>query len=1099
MASRIQIRRDTAANWTSANPSLLAGELCYETDSGRMKIGTGANWSSTDYFVYEDTKLAELLDVTITGAAAGDFLRYNNSSSVWYNDAVNLATDTIGDYVESLVAGTGLTITNNSGEGSTPTLAIGQAVGTSASVTFAQVTLGNEPSASNHAVTKQYVDAVSAGINWHLSAKLATATILPFAPNYSNGTSGVGATLTSTENGRLSIDGVNATTGDRVLVKNQSSALQNGIYVVTAQGSASAVYVLTRTVDFDGSVDDYIVRGDALYVGSGSVNGNQGFIVNSVGTYGENLAHVVGTDDITFTQFTGTSNIIAGTGVTKTGNTLSIGQDVATSASVTFARVYGEFTGNADTATTLATPRNIQLAGAVTGTVPFNGSASVEILTTMNSTLGSLTDVSASAPGENAFLKWVNTGWEPDVINLGTDTTGNYMVDLTQGTGVTITHTPGEGSNATIAIGQDVGTSASVTFGQVTAPLIGNASTATTLQTSRNIAGQAFNGSADISIAPTDLTGVTATASEINVLDGITSSTAELNILDGVTASTAELNILDGATLSTTELNYVDGVTSAIQTQIDSKAPSASPTFTGVVTLPDNTVALGTKTTGDYVASLVAGTGVTLTNNSGETATPTVAIGQAVGTSASVTFSNITATGVVTLAADPASALQAATKQYVDNIVSGINFHEAVVGATTGNLAGTYNNGTSGIGATITKASNGSIGTIDGATVVVGSRILLKSQTDSKQNGIYTITAVGSVSAPWVVTRATDADNSLSGEMTNGDFCFVMGGNTNAGYGFVNNSPTNPIVIGTDNITYSAFNAAQTITAGTGLDLTSNVMSLNATLDNLSNVTAPSPTDGHFLKYVSASTAWIPASIPTINALDDIGNVSASAPVDNSPLTWSTSASAWVANSQSLTLGEPGTTDYLTISPSGISSTTSAGENFTVSPSSVIATNGTGGPYFNLNVNNVTFSNGTDQFMIDPYWGTSGQVLAFTPGGGSGGTWGPTTLTLNNIADVSTNARTASYTLVLTDKNKIVEMGVGSANTLTVPLNSSVAFPVGSQINILQTGSGQTTITATGGVTINATPGLKMRAQWSYATLVKRAENTWVLVGDISA
>jgi hypothetical protein len=306
-------------------------------------------------------------------------------------------------------------------------------------------------------------------------------------------------------------------------------------------------------------------------------------------------------------------------------------------------------------------------------------------------------------------------------------------------------------------------------------------------------------------------------------------------------------------------------------------------------------VALGTKTTGDYVASLIAGTGVTLTNNSGETATPTVAIGQAVGTTSNVQFANITATGTVTLAADPSSALQAVTKQYVDNVASGINFHASVVAATTGNLAGTYNNGTSGIGATLTKATNGSIGTIDGASVVVGSRILVKSQTDLKENGIYTITAVGSVSAPWVITRATDADNSVSGEMASGDFCFVMSGNTNAGYGFINNSPTNPIVIGTDNVTYTAFNAAQTITAGTGLDLTSNVMSIDATLDNLSDVSASAPTDGHFLKYVSASSAWVAASVPTINALDDIGNVSASAPSSGQFLKWN--GTAWVADS----------------------------------------------------------------------------------------------------------------------------------------------------------------------------------------------------------
>jgi hypothetical protein len=182
-------------------------------------------------------------------------------------------------------------------------------------------------------------------------------------------------------------------------------------------------------------------------------------------------------------------------------------------------------------------------------------------------------------------------------------------------------------------------------------------------------------------------------------------------------------------------------------------------------------------------------------------------------------------------------------------------------------------------------------------------------------------------------------------------------------------------------------------------------VSLNATLDNLSNVTAPAPADGNFLKYVSASSAWIPAAIPTINALDDIGDVSASAPVDDSPLVWSSSASAWVANSEELTLGEPGTTDFLTINAtSGLQNSTSTGEVFSVGPTGLVATDGTGGPFVNLNANNVTFSNGSDSFMIDPYWGTSGQVLAFTPGFGSGGTWGPTTPTLDFLSDVSASA-----------------------------------------------------------------------------------------------
>ena len=112
-----------------------------------------------------------------------------------------------------------------------------------------------------------------------------------------------------------------------------------------------------------------------------------------------------------------------------------------------------------------------------------------------------------------------------------------------------------------------------------------------------------------------------------------------------------------------------------------------------------------------------------------------------------------------------------------------------------------------------------------------------------------------------------------------------------------------------------------------------------------------------------------------------------------------------------------------------------------------------------------------------------------------------TSPTINGaIINLTTNAQTGTtYTLVLDDNGKIVEMNNGSANTLTVPLNATVAYPVGAQINVLQTGTGATTVVATSGVTINATPGLKLRTQWSSATLIKRATDTWVLAGDLSA
>jgi len=93
-----------------------------------------------------------------------------------------------------------------------------------------------------------------------------------------------------------------------------------------------------------------------------------------------------------------------------------------------------------------------------------------------------------------------------------------------------------------------------------------------------------------------------------------------------------------------------------------------------------------------------------------------------------------------------------------------------------------------------------------------------------------------------------------------------------------------------------------------------------------------------------------------------------------------------------------------------------------------------------------------------------------------------------------------NYTAVLADMDRFVELTNSStAGTFTIPANSSTPFPIGGQINILQTGSGQITVTPDTGVTINSSSGLKMRAQWSSATLVKRSTNTWVIFGDLSA
>ena len=105
----------------------------------------------------------------------------------------------------------------------------------------------------------------------------------------------------------------------------------------------------------------------------------------------------------------------------------------------------------------------------------------------------------------------------------------------------------------------------------------------------------------------------------------------------------------------------------------------------------------------------------------------------------------------------------------------------------------------------------------------------------------------------------------------------------------------------------------------------------------------------------------------------------------------------------------------------------------------------------------------------------------------------------SQIHNWDTNKKTGNYTLVLTDAHHYVEMEVGSANTLTVPLNSSVAFPVGTEIKVTQLGTGQTTIQASLGVTIHSQGGKnKTVGQYSVCTLIKRLTNEWYLYGDLT-
>ena len=246
----------------------------------------------------------------------------------------------------------------------------------------------------------------------------------------------------------------------------------------------------------------------------------------------------------------------------------------------------------------------------------------------------------------------------------------------------------------------------------------------------------------------------------------------------------------------------------------------------------------------------------------------------------------------VTLNQDPTLALQAATKQYVDNAVAaGLTIHPPVRVESPINLNATYNNGTAGVGATLTNAGTQTALVIDGITLAVNDRVLIYQQASAVQNGVYTVTDVGSGSTNWVLTRATDADSyglNDPNALDEGAYFYVQEGNTGAGESYVCTT-VGTITFGTTAITFAQFSASPTFTGTAPINVSGQTIALTGVVDpthggtglntyttgdilysNASNSLAALPlgTSGQVLIVSGSAPAWGAVD------LDNVGTVS---------------------------------------------------------------------------------------------------------------------------------------------------------------------------------------------------------------------------------